>query len=56
MAKYKLNISKVYEVYITNEEGFTVDTQYVYGNKDEAVEVGKTMLKYAKLNEENEKE
>lgn len=54
MAKYKLNISKVYEVYITNEEGITIDTQYVYGNKDEAIEVGKTMLKYAKLNDEKD--
>ena len=56
MTKYKLHISKCYEVYITDEEGVTVDTQYVYGNKDEATEIGKTMLRYAKLNDENEKE
>ena len=56
MANYKLNITKVYEVYITNEEGITVDTQYVYGNKDEAIKIGKTMLKYAKLNDENGKD
>jgi hypothetical protein len=56
MTKYKLHISKCYEVYITDEEGITIDTQYVYGNKDEATEIGKTMLRYAKLNDENEKE